>query len=145
MNFRRVAMSKINWERVLLGGLLGGVIIVVIDIFVNGVLFGAEWQAALKSLGHAPSPSGLIILVIWAILAGIGATWLYAAARPRFGPGPKTAVITGFAFWIFGFALPTIGLLSFHVFPPRLPLISAAGGLAEAILASLVGAWIYKE
>jgi len=138
-------MGKINWERILLGGLLGGVIIIVIDIFVNGVLFGQEWRAALTALGHVPSPSGLIILVIWAILAGICATWLYAAARPRFGPGPKTAVITGFAFWIFSYALPTIGLLSFHIFPPRLPLISAAGGLAEAILASLVGGWIYRE
>jgi hypothetical protein len=138
-------MSKINRERVLLGGLLGGIIIVIIDIFVNGVLFGADWQAALKALGHAPSPSGLIILVIWAILAGICATWLYAAARPRFGPGPRTAIITGFAFWIFSYALPTIGLLSFHVFPPRLPLISCVGGMAEAILATLVGGWIYRE
>jgi len=138
-------MGKINWERILLGGLLGGVIIIVIDIFVNGVLFGQEWRAALTALGHTPSPSSLIILVIWAILVGMCATWLYAAARTRFGPGPKTAVITGFALWIFSYALPTIGLLSFHIFPPRLPLISAAGGLAEAILASLVGGWIYRE
>lgn len=138
-------MGKINWVRVLPGGLLGGVIIIAIDIFVNGVIFGDEWQAALKALGHSPSPSGLVYLVIFGFLAGISMVWLYAAARPRFGPGAKTAVLTGFAFWIFGYALPALGHLGFGLFPPRLLIISALTGLAEAILASLAGAWLYKE
>lgn len=138
-------MNKINWARVFLGGLLGGVIILVIDIIVNGVFFGNEWQAALKALGSNPGPSGLVSLVIWAVIAGICITWLYAAARPRFGPGPGTAIKTGVAFWIFGYGLPTIGLLSFGIFPAHLPIVSAIGGVAEAILASLAGAWLYKE
>lgn len=138
-------MGKINWGRVFFGGLLAGVVVLAIDMLVNGVLFGNEWVAAYKKLGHAPQPSGLIILVAWAMLVGISVTWLYAAACPRFGPGPATAVKTGFAFWIFGYGLPTIGLLSFHIFPPHLPLVSCAGGMAESILASLAGAWMYKE
>jgi hypothetical protein len=142
---REELMGKINWSRVFLGGLAGGVIVLAVDIFVNGVLFGNEWKAAYEKLGHPPAASGLIILVIWALLVGICATWLYAAARPRFGPGPKTAVKTGFAFWIFGYGLPTIGLLSFYIFPPHLPIVSAAGGIAGAILASLMGGWVYRE
>jgi hypothetical protein len=140
-----VAMGKINWGRVFLGGLAGGVTVLVIDMLVNGALVGVEWKAAYEKLGHPPTASGLIVLAIWALLVGISIAWLYAAARPRFGPGPGTAVKTGFAFWIFGYGLPTIGLVSLHVFPIHLPLISAAGGIAESILASLVAGWMYRE
>jgi hypothetical protein len=138
-------MAKINWERVFLGGLAGGVIVLVVDIFVNGVILGREWKAAYEAMGHPPQVSGLIVLVIWAFLVGISAAWLYAAARPRFGPGAATAVKTGIAFWVFSYGLPTIGLLSFHIFPPHLPIMSAAGGVVEAVLASLVAGGIYRE
>jgi hypothetical protein len=139
------AMGKINWGRVFLGGLAGGVIVLGIDILVNGVLFGAEWKAAFEKLGYPPAPSGIIVLAVWALLVGLSIAWLYAATRPRFGPGPATAVKTGFAFWIFGYGLPAIGLVSLHVFPTHLPLISAAGGIVESILASLVAGWTYRE
>ena len=138
-------MGKINWNRVCIGGLLAGAIILVIDFLVNGVLFGAEWHASLKALGQAPSPGSLILFIVWAFVAGICAIWLYAAARPRFGPGPKTAVITGFAFWIFAGALPTVGLYSFGVFPVHLLIYAACAGFVEDILGSLAGARVYNE
>ena len=31
---------------------------------------------------------------------GIAAVWLYAAIRPRYGAGPRTAVIAGLAVWV---------------------------------------------
>jgi hypothetical protein len=138
-------MGRINWGRVFAGGLAGGFVVLVIDLFVNGVLAGKQWKAAYEALGHPPQASGLIILVLWALTVGICAAWLYAAVRPRFGPGPATAVKSGFALWIFAYLLAAIGLWSFHLFPPQLPLISAAGGLAEAIAASLVAGAIYRE
>jgi hypothetical protein len=138
-------MGKINWARVLLGGLAAGAIVLAIDFCVNGLILGSQWQAVLKALGQIQSPSSLIIFIAWAFLAGISTIWLYAAARPRFGSGARTAVITGFAFWIFGFALPTLGLLSFGLFPLHLLLLSALAGAAESILGSLAGGWIYRE
>src|SRR5579871_2962112 len=72
-------MGKINWGRVFLGGLLGGVAVLAVDMFVNGVLFGKEWMAAYQKLGQTPQASALITLVVWAMLVGISVTWLYAA------------------------------------------------------------------
>lgn len=138
-------MGKINRGRVLLGGLVAGVIFIVVDFLMNGVVLAHDWEAALKALGLTPSPNALVYFVIWALLAGIGAIWLYAAVRPRFGPGPKTALLAGLAFWIFDDALPTLGKLAFGLFPLRLLLIGAVVGLAEGMVASLAGAWIYKE
>ena len=39
-------MGKINMSRVLLGGLVAGVVINAIEGLVNGVLFEADWVAA---------------------------------------------------------------------------------------------------
>jgi hypothetical protein len=139
------AMGKINWARVFLGGLLAGVIIIAVDFFTNGIVLGRDWEAAMKALGRTMSPGTLVVFVIWGFLAGISAIWLYAAARPRFGPGAKTAAFTGFAFWIFGYALPNLGQLGFGLFPQRLIIVSTLAGLVEVILASVAGAWLYKE
>src|SRR5215468_5464266 len=40
--------------------------------------------------------------------------------RPRFGAGPKTAGLTGFTYWIMGYALPTLGQIPVGLFPKRL-------------------------
>jgi hypothetical protein len=138
-------MGKINWSRVLLGGLLAGVIINAVEFFTNGVVLGRDWDAAMKALGRTIPPSALVIFVIWGFLAGISVVWLYAAARPRFGPGAKTAVLTGLAFWIFSYALPTMGNWAFGLYPQRLLVIGTLVGLVEVILASVAGAWPYKE
>lgn len=139
-------MGKINWTRVLLGGLLAGVIINAFEFFTNGVVLARNWEAAMKALGRPPmAPSALVVFVIWGFLAGISAIWLYAAARPRFGPGAKTAALTGFAFWVFAYALPTLGNLALGLFPKRLLVIGVLVGLVEVILASVTGAWLYKE
>src|SRR5215470_11962590 len=95
-------MDKINWTRVLLGGVLAGVVINVFEFVANGVFLTADWEAMMRAVGQTnfPSSSATVIFLIWGFLCGIGVIWLYAAVRPRFGPGVKTAVLTGFAFWL---------------------------------------------
>ncbi|MGH9579875.1 MAG: hypothetical protein ACRD2R_02680, partial [Terriglobales bacterium] len=45
--------------------------------------------------------SGLLAFSVLVNLGmGIWAMWLYAAIRPRYGPGPKTAAIAGFGWWV---------------------------------------------
>jgi len=138
-------MGKINWGRVILGGLLAGVIINIFEYCTNGVALKADWDAAMKALGHQMSTSAIGVYIVWGFLTGIAAIWLYAAARPRFGPGPKTAALTGFAYWIVGYALPTSGWAPLGLFPTRLLVIGTLVGLVEIIVASIIGAWPYKE
>ena len=101
-------MGKINWTRVLLGGLVAGFIINIFEYVTNGVLLAAEWDAAMKALGRHLSVSAIAVFIVGGFIGGIAAIWLYAAARPRFGAGPKTAALTGFAYWVIGYALPTL-------------------------------------
>jgi len=70
--------------------------------------------------------------------------WLYASIRPRYGPGPKTAVVAGLALWLIthlAFAAWWFtGLFSFG-----LVAASAAGGLVAAVAGALAGGALYKE
>jgi len=144
------AMSRINWARVFLGGLLAGVIINVFEFVVNGVFLAAEWQAMMKSLGQTtfPTTSGAVIFLIWGFLSGICAIWLYAAVRPRFGPGMKTAVLTGFAFWVLTTVLRTVddaGVGHPFLYSSHLLVILVVVCLVQSVVASVVGAWVYEE
>ncbi len=136
---------EINWTRVLLGGLLAGVIINAFEFVTNGVVLASQWETAMKALGLSMSGSALIAFTILGFVSGITPVLLYATARPRFGPGAKTAVLTGFVFWIIGYALPSFGFSAMGFLPKRLLLIGTIAGLVEVILASVAGAWLYKE
>lgn len=46
-------MNKINWNRVLLGGLLAGIIINASEFITNGVIFASQWEVAMKALGRS--------------------------------------------------------------------------------------------
>ncbi len=138
-------MAKINWGRVFLGGLLAGLVINIFEYVTNGVVLAADWDAAMRALGRHLPMSAIAVFVVGGFISGIAAIWLYAAARPRFGAGPKTAVLTGFAYWVVGYALPYLGQMPLGLFPKHLLVIGCIVRLLEIIAASVVGAWLYKE
>ena len=90
-------MDRINWNRVLLGGLLAGLIINASEFVLNGVVLQSDWNAAMKALNKPGDVTGGQIagFNLWGFATGIIAVWLYAAIRPRYGAGPKTAAIAG--------------------------------------------------
>ena len=92
-------VQRINGLRVIAGGLLAGVVINICEFIVNGVILKNRWAAAMRALGK-PAGYGateMTAFILWGFLVGIFAIWLYAAIRPRYGPGPKTAAVAGVA------------------------------------------------
>lgn len=138
-------MGKINWGRVILGGLLAGVVINIFEFVTNGVVLARDWDAALRDLGRPMAPSAIPAFIVWGFLVGIAAISLYAIARPRFGPGPRTAAVSGLTYGIIGYVLPNLGSAPLGLFPPRLMTTTSIVGLVEIVIASVVGAWLYKE
>ena len=140
-------MARINWTRVILGGLLAGVVINIVEALVNGLLLADQWAAGMKALHQSPD-LGIVpytMFWLWGFLTGIFAMWLYATIRPRFGPGPRTAVIAAIATWVPGSLLASMAPMALHLFPRRLFAIGVAGALVETIAGTLLGAWLYKE
>jgi hypothetical protein len=140
-------MSRTNRVRVLLGGLLAGLIINVVEYITNGVVLREAWGRAMQALGKpaALSVSAIVIFNIWGFLLGIAAVWLYAAIRPRYGSGPKTAIRAGVFSWAVAVFLANLSNYPLGIFPTRLLVISSIVALVEIVAATLVGAWLYKE
>jgi hypothetical protein len=143
------SMGRINWTRVVVGGLLAGLVMNVSEAALHGGALGADAEALFKAYNVplTPAPINLVSLILMTFVLGIAAVWLYAAIRPRFGPGPRTAICAGLAVWVFahlwsgvylGCGFP--GLIT-----PKLAWLPVVWGLVEAPLGTLAGAWLYKE
>ena len=138
-------MGKTNLARVFLGGLLAGLILNIFEYVLNGVVFKSQWDAYEKMLGRNMRPGAIPFFVVASFVMGIGVVWLYAAARPRLGPGPKTAALTGFAFWFFAYAIPAANGVMANLEPGHLTLTVTLILLVGTVLASVCGAWLYTE
>jgi len=140
-------VAHTNRGRVLLGGLLAGVVINIFEFVTNGVVLKADWGQVMQALGKPAVPSGSAIAIynIWGFLVGIAAVWIYAAIRPRYGAGAGTAVRAGIATWGVAVLLANLANYPSGLFPTRLLVITAVVAFFEMIIATVAGAWLYKE
>jgi hypothetical protein len=139
-------MGKINFGRVLLGGLAAGLILDIGEYVLNDVVLAKQMAVVLRKFGvPEPGTNFIVIAVVMTFILGIVLVWLYALIRSRLGPGPKTAVVAAVIMW-FGVYLYT-GIINGTLFqiPVNLILIGFVWGLVEYILAALAGAALYNE
>jgi hypothetical protein len=137
---------KVNWARVIGGGLLAGLVGNLLQI-AYGLLMRKQVEAAMRAANRefVPTPAVIVSHFLWTFVIGIAAIWLYAAIRPRYGAGPRTAVRAGFAVWLFAHATFAIATVTLGLFPASLMAIEAAWGLIERLVSTLAGAAIYRE
>jgi hypothetical protein len=140
-------MERINIGRVFLGGIVAGIVANVLGYLVDGVILAPQWTAAMKVLGKGDFTTNQIIAFnVIGLAYGVFAVWLYAAIRPRYGAGPKTAISAGLAVWVAGILLPNAGLMGVTgLFPSDLTTMSTLAGVVEWTAAVLAGAALYKE
>jgi hypothetical protein len=139
-------MGKINVGRVILGGLLAGVVVNIGESVMNLVIIGERMELAYREL-DLPAPGGATIGLFIALgfVLGILIVWLYAAIRPRFGASPQTAMMAGFFVWLFAILWPSIGQGLIGLFGADLLVFVVIWGLFEMLAAAVAGAWVYKE
>jgi len=131
----------------LLGGLLAGLLINISEYVTNGVVLAADWGRVMQALGKPAVHSGSAIAIynVWGFLVGIAAVWIYAAIRPRYGAGVGTAARAGIAAWGLAVFLANLANYPSGLFPMRLLVITAIVALVEIPVATIAGAWLYKE
>jgi hypothetical protein len=137
---------KINLGRVLLGGLVAGLLLSIGEYVLNDVVLGGQMKDFFS--GHNfPPPSRKFLPIAIAVTFGLGIliVWLYALIRPRLGPGPKAAIVAAIVAWLGIYVYTgTINGLLFAI-PLNTMLFVAAWGLIEYVLGALVGAALYQE
>jgi hypothetical protein len=140
-----VRMGRINLKGVIVGGLIAGLVLNVFDYLFWGMIYAEDFAAALQALNRPPADQFIPLWIALDFLYGIALVYLYAAIRPRFGPGPGTAVRAGVFAWVLVGLFHAIGEGPLRLFPMRLIMIGTLVGLVIIPLATVVGAKFYKE
>jgi hypothetical protein len=138
----------INTSKVIVGGLIGGVVANVIDFISSNYILVGMTTAAMTKLNPAlavkPTGGQIAAFVVGDFVWIIATVWLYAAIRPRFGPGSKTATYAGIASWVIGSTVAwffcALGFFGLDLF-----LAASAVALVNAIISTNVGAKFYTE
>lgn len=139
----------INTSKVVVAGLAAGVVSNILGFLVNGMLLGkrmeAEMVAAAPTLAGKGMGGGAITArVISQFIIGILLVWIYAAIRPRFGPGMGTAVKAALVIWVCGLVFFQdwyfLGMMSAMSY-----VIASCVNLVVLIIAAWVGGRLYTE
>jgi hypothetical protein len=139
-------MNNINLGRVVLGGLLAGLVLNVGEFLLNDLVLGAQMKDFMTKHNFAePSSSFIIVAVGLTFVMGIVIVLGYACIRPRLGAGVKTAIIAGLFAW-FGVYFYS-GIINGVLFgiPTNTMIMVVVWGLIQYALAAVAGAWLYKE
>ncbi len=141
-------MGGINGKKVLIAGVAAGVVMVALDMLISGTLFADRWNEAMERLGLPPFTEGgfgdLVIFAGTYVIYGIAMAFTYAAIRPRFGAGVRTALIAGAVLWLA--AVPIIvGMATLGVLEWSLVIAASVASLVVALVGGYVAGWLYTE
>jgi len=138
-----------NTSKVVVGGLVAGVVLNVIDWFVYTRLLVNQMTAAMEaykpgSSAMMMSGNAITIYVITDFVFGLLLVYTYAAVRPRLGPGPRTAATVAGLFWLFATFINAqqlvMGMMDKNLFW-EVSLIQ----LITLVLGTWFGAMVYSE
>src|SRR5947208_17165753 len=139
-------MGKINLQKVIVGGLIAGVVLNIVDFVIFGIVLKDQMAAAITSINRPVMTNAQVPWFVFLdFVAGVFLVWLYAAIRPRFGAGPATAAKAGFAGWFVGLLLVNLFMWPMHLMPQNLTIITTLVSLVEWLLATVIGAKFYTE
>jgi hypothetical protein len=139
-------MGHINFGRVVLGGLVAGLVINISEALLNGVVLADEMNAMMAAMNKPPINGSMVALfVLMGFGLGVVLIWLYAAIRPRLGAGVQTAICAGLIVWGLAYLYPNLTAFIAHLFPRRMLVVQTVWGLVELMIAASAGAWLYRE
>jgi hypothetical protein len=141
-------VPRINWGRVVAGGIVAAIIGFLSDGFLHEVLLNADWKAVYAGLGVSEpkhSANALAYFAVFELGRGLIALVVYAGLRASLGPGPKTAAIAGVVSW---FAFSVTGPVQFiplGFFSHALWVKAGLFQLVTSVVATIAGAALYRE
>jgi hypothetical protein len=139
----------INTQKVLIGGIAAGVVMNIIDFVSNTYILGARMKAESDAFkpglaDQMMSGSSVAGYIVMDFVLAILLVWTYAAIRPRFGPGMKTAAYAAVLFWLLA-GIFMSGFMHMGMMSAGLWWTFAFIGLVNFLVSAWVGARLYSE
>jgi len=141
-------MSKINWVRLILGGIIAAVIAFLTDGLFHENIVNADWKSVYGNLGILEpehSALGVLYFAVFDLGRGLVAMFVYVMMRPCCAPGPKTAAWAGVVGWIAFSVTGPAQFIPLGFFSNTLLIKVAAFQLVASIIATVAGAAVYKD
>lgn len=137
-------MGKINVGKVIVGGIVAGVVMNGIDALINAVILKDMMTATLHARNIDPEAMNIATMVVLDFAMALLLVFTYAAIRPRFGAGPKTAIVAGLLLSLITSTLAGyfvgMGFFGWHEWAPN-----AALSTVNMCVSALAGCALYKE
>jgi hypothetical protein len=136
-------MGKINVGKVIIGGIVAGIVMNGLDYVINEIIMKEPLTAAMAARNITAAPNVATMVVLDFAMALI-LVFTYACIRTRFGPGPKTAVVAGLIIAMTANVLAAyfagMGFFEWDLYAKM-----AALATANTIISALVGCALYNE
>ncbi len=142
-------MGSMNRQKVIVGGVVAGIILLVLDYVVGQHVLGPMSSSMAGAMSPVladtmNSKRAMFGGMGMDVLFGISIVWCYAAIRPRYGAGPKTGLCASAFVWFVG----SIAYGSYYLNRlMSLEFFCIAGiiVLVEFLIAGYVGCRMYSE
>ena len=138
----------INTGKVITAGLLAGLVFNLFDMVFNFTLLASDMTEMINRLHLDPALatdfSKAIPFIVVDFILGLVVVWTYAAMRPRFGPGPMTAILAGAVPWV-AITAVMYSFTAIGIFGAGMFLKSTCLSVITMGVGSVVGGWAYKE
>ncbi len=141
-------MNQIKVKQLFGAGFITLVVFILVEVLVENTFERFVFKSGIKEwyqmleLQHWGLGENLLNILI-ALLNSIMLIWLYAALRPMFGVGVKTALITS----LFGFVFVTafaINMANLSPYPWRIAILETGYLMIELPVSIIAGAYIYE-
>ncbi|GMV06883.1 MAG: hypothetical protein AMXMBFR53_31580 [Gemmatimonadota bacterium] len=135
-----------NTTRIALGGVAAGLLLNVTEGILNAVILMDDYEALMQTYGLPEASWAMAGYIGGCFVFGFALAWLYAAIRPRFGPGWGTGVRAGVLLWAVAYAVPSIwfGAMGMGLSTGK-TVLALVWGLVEMVGAGVLAGWIYRE
>ncbi len=141
MNWKRLSLSAVVAGTMML---LSQIVLHVIVLAKQGTAMVEDWAGRGLDASSILEPSVPLTLALY--LLAFVCVWVYVVARRLLGPGPRTALCAGVAVWTVSHLFTAIYIQEgVAILPTRLVWLPAAWTLFEVPLATLAGAWLYRD
>lgn len=140
----------INTQKVVVGGIAAAVVNNVLGFVIFGMLLAPSMNAEMDAVMPGASAkmmggNGMIWMIAGSVVMGFVMAWTYAAMRPRFGAGMKTAVMASLPTWFAGIFFWAQNVMSLGMISMKNMVLGSIAALVINIAMAATAGFLYKE